>query len=77
VIAVNQDQRALNELLQLLNQGQAQERQQMVPRQERNEYQILDDDIISNNEIAPYITNGSEIDLNTVRNLSKPHIFWQ
>jgi hypothetical protein len=74
---MNPDQRALNELLQLLNQGQVQERQQMVPRTERNEYQILDDDVINNNEISPYITDGTEIDLNTGRNLVKPHTFWQ
>ena len=63
-VLVNEDA-----LRQLLEQAQLQERQMLVPTQSaaHDEYSIIDEDSIRNDELTRY-TDGAGIDLNARRN---------
>jgi hypothetical protein len=74
---MNNRRATINELLnQFSNQSQTSENRQMVPVNERNEYQIMDEDSIRDDELSQYTDDGIEIDLNSRRNRAKPHTFW-
>lgn len=70
-----------NLLRQMLNQLQTPEqRHALVPRQTSvppNEYQVINEDSIRDDELSSYLCDAPEIDLNTQRNVIKPHTFWQ
>jgi hypothetical protein len=75
---MNERREHINELLrQLFNQAQTPRDQAMAVGNAHNEYQIIDENSIRDNELAGHIGNAPEIDLNSQRNLVKPHTFWR
>jgi len=69
---MNFDQRTIEDLLQLLNQGDIQERQQIVPIERLNELLTPNNtdnsDIIGNNDVPAYLSDAVEVDPNANRN---------
>lgn len=52
------------------------ERQDLVPYNVRDEYRITDEESIRDEDLNGIIGDAQEIDLNSRRNVVKPHTFW-
>jgi hypothetical protein len=74
---MNNQRIPINELLnQLNNSGQPIEANQMVPVNSPDEYRVADEDSLQNRELAQYVGDAPEIDLNVGRNAIKQHRFY-
>ena len=51
-------------------------RQDLVPYNTRDEYRITDEDTIRDEDLEGVVGDAQEIDLNSRRNVVKPHTFW-
>jgi hypothetical protein len=74
---VNNQRIPINELLNQLNRaGQPIEPNQMVPVDTHDEYRVADEDSLQNRELAQYVGDAPEIDVNAERNAIKQHRFY-
>ena len=74
---MNNQRIPINELLNQLNSaGQPIEPNQMVPVDTHDEYRVADEDSLQNRELAQYVGDAPEIDLNVGRNAIKQHRFY-
>lgn len=73
---MNRRQISIDELLARLDQNYMPADNQIAPIEMADEYRVVDESSIRDDELSKYVGDTPEIDLNANRNAIKHHRFW-